>query len=330
MKKNFLLFVLVVTTFLPLVPRAFGGSEGAGSALWREAINGNKEAVKAILEKGGNIDEPSKTGMTPLMWAIQDDQPELVEFLIKKGANVNARQTSAGCNAVIIAADWLQADTVDLLIKNGAEINYQSRSGWTALLKATRVAPKDAEEGDRQLRTIKTLLGKGAKVDVATNKGVTPLMYAAKNGNLPIIDLLLEKHADLNIQDKEGQTALMWAAMAGQAGGIKHLLSKGAVIETKTVLGSTALMLAAEHGQTEVVKTLLENKADIVPQDEDGMTALMLAAKNGHLEAVELLLAHNAKVNEVNKKGATARLLSVENHHEEVENLLREAGGRCF
>ncbi len=74
----------------------------------------------------------------------------------------------------------------------------------------------------------------------------------------------------------------------------------------------------------------MDKGSEINAKNEHGMTALMFAAKEGHLQTVQLLIERNVRVNDLNNEGKTARMLSVEAEQEEVEELLHEAGGRCF
>ncbi|MBF0271906.1 MAG: ankyrin repeat domain-containing protein [Magnetococcales bacterium] len=327
---NHLLRCLAVVGLLGATPVAFAADETPPAEIMRYAIEGNLDGVVKALEQGAAINQPSQTGMTPLMWAIQESHFKLIDMLLEKGADVNAFHPRAGCTALILASEWLQPQTVDALLKREANVNYQTNHGWSALLKTSRLALKTPEERARQKRVVESLLAHGAKIDARDNKERTSLMLAAKVGNTELVAQLLEHKADINAQDKTGNSALMLAAQEGQLESVKLLLKHNASLEKNHICGCTALLQAAEHGHTEVVKTLLDHHADIHVKNEDGMTALMFASMKGHLETVALLLERGSRINEMNNKGVTARLMAVENHHEKVEQLLQESGGRCY
>src|SRR5689334_15411565 len=59
---------------------------------------------------------------------------------------------------------------------------------------------------------VKDLVGKGADVNAATEKGLSPLMLAALKGNLPVVTFLVQKGAKVNQKDSSGMTALMAAS----------------------------------------------------------------------------------------------------------------------
>ncbi|MBF0160566.1 MAG: ankyrin repeat domain-containing protein, partial [Magnetococcales bacterium] len=178
-------FVLV-SALLTMIGYSCGGysdDQPPASELWRHAIAGNVAGVRKILEQGGSANQTSLTGMTPLMWAIQEGNQELIDLLLQKGADIHAFNIRAGCNALILAGEWLQPHNVEMLIERGAHVNYQSKLGWTALLKSIRVMPRNDEERARQIAIVKTLLDHGADVHARADKGTTPLILAAKAGH---------------------------------------------------------------------------------------------------------------------------------------------------
>ncbi|MBF0124468.1 MAG: ankyrin repeat domain-containing protein [Magnetococcales bacterium] len=327
---NRFIALLTLSAAVGLSHTAYSAEGQSTSELWRHAMSGNVAGVMTILERGGDVNHASPTGMTPLMWAVQEGNQELIDLLLDKGADVNAFNHRAGCNALILAGEWLQPQNVEALIQRGAQVNYQSRLGWTALLKSVRVVPRNFEERTRQLAVVKTLLANGADVKVRADKGATPLILAAKSGNKALLELLLDYRAEIDAQDKGGNTALMWAAKLGHLEAVNLLLAHHASVSKNHVCGCTALLLASEQGHDQVVQALLDHQSDIHAKNEDGMTALMFAAQKGHLKTVSLLFERGARVNDMNNHGATARLLAIENRHDEVEQFLQAAGGRCF
>ncbi|HIJ83958.1 MAG TPA: hypothetical protein HPQ00_07110, partial [Magnetococcales bacterium] len=297
---------------------------------WLYAVEGNPVGVKKALDQGADVNFPSKSGMTPLMWAVQEGHDEIASYLVKKGANVNAYHLRGGCSALILAADWLRPAMVDLLIDNGADINFKTKRQWTVLLKTADLKVKDAEEGKKQIQIAQNLLAKGADIKAVNSEGRPPLLLAANRGNVEMVQLLLKQGAEVDAKDPEGYTALMLAALAGHEKVVAALVENKANTEIRHSCGCTALMFAAEKGHEKASQALIDRGADVNSKGEDGMTALMLAAKNGHTDAVAALIAAKALVNEMNKEGATARLLATEFGHEEAQMLLKEAGGRCL
>lgn len=146
---------------------------------------------------------------------------------------------------------------------------------------------------------VKSLLERGAKVDVRNGSGMSGLMIAARKGDGDMLSLLLEHKAQVDLQDRSGYSALMWASENGYTGLVKTILdndSNESNVNLRKSDGKSALMLASENGHTEVAKLLLseEYKTEIDMEDKKGQTALKLASAKGHFNVVRLLIAHNA------------------------------------
>ena len=139
--------------------------------------------------------------------------------------------------------------------------------------------------------TIGKALAQGYKPNARDPENRTVLMYAAFNGQTPIVKMLIEAGADVNAQDKVGTSALMFAASApGATETVQLLLDSGAKINmVDNNEHFSALMWAAAEGQPENVKLLLKHKADVSLQDIDGDTAESFAAKAGHTAVVKIL-----------------------------------------
>jgi len=113
---------------------------------------------------------------------------------------------------------------------------------------------------DGNIKTLHTLLAKGADANARYIGGTTVLMFAVDSGHTEIVQALLAKGADVNARtDTTGETALLLAAHGGDVEIVRLLLAKGADVNVKTdLLGNTPLTLAAERGHIEIVKALIE------------------------------------------------------------------------
>ena len=93
------------------------------------------------------------------------------------------------------------------------------------------------------------LLGAGANANGALLSGETPLMEAARRGNLATSQRLLSGGANPNVQEKNGgQTALMWAAEERHRDVVKVLIDAHADLYARTRKGFTVLHFAARQG----------------------------------------------------------------------------------
>jgi len=142
--------IFSILLIIPLL--LFAYSSSYGKHLTRCAANGDNECLEVLIVKGEDINKYDKRGWTPLLWAVYYDKPETVEFLIKKGVNVNARtmdvfrDVSKNSTALIIAATYDQIDIAILLIKNGAVLDAVNEDGQSAYSIALSQKYADMQE----------------------------------------------------------------------------------------------------------------------------------------------------------------------------------------
>lgn len=207
-----------------------------------------------------------------------------------------------------------------------------------------------------KIKTMKSLLARGADVHARNPRGATPLMFAT-DGGVAAIDLLLKKGARVNDQRPDGMSALSWAVLnnhadtferllkagadprlfndkrdtllhlAAEAGGTaiaKRLLSLGLAPDALDSFSETPLIKASENGHPEVVKLLLARKAPLSHWSAEVETALSVAAKKGHIAVVRELVHAGAPVR--GREGDRAITNAVENKHVEVVSFLLDKG----
>lgn len=140
------------------------------------------------------------------------------------------------------------------------------------------------------LQAVRELISRGADINFANIKGVTPLMVAAHWERLEVVRFLLERRADVQATEKSGgRNALMYSCLSGSPQCVELLLQAGAGIDSKDGSGRTALMMAAMNGVVRVVEPLVRAGADMNVRDEFGLTALDLAVRRDRKEVVAFL-----------------------------------------
>jgi ankyrin repeat protein len=148
----------------------------------------------------------------------------------------------------------------------------------------------------RDGQAVKSLLRDGADVNAAQGDGMTPLHWAAANGDAELTSVLLYAGANVRaITRLGGYTPLHLASQAGSQAAIDALAGAGANVNAPTTTGATPLMLAAAAGQVDAVKALLAHKADPnATETANGQTALMFAAARDRSDVARALLQHGA------------------------------------
>ena len=99
----------------------------------------NPTIIRALLDKGADVNATDDNGMTtPLLFAVQSSNTEIVEMLIQRGEKVN--ELSQMGTPLICAACQGRTDMMRFLLARGADVNAQDVTGGTALITTIRYA----------------------------------------------------------------------------------------------------------------------------------------------------------------------------------------------
>lgn len=272
------------------------------------AKNGDKDAVRSLLQKKVDVNAADADGSTALLWASYRDDVETADLLIRAGAKVNAA-TDLGATALWQASENGSASMVKKLLDAGADPNLALLSGETPLMVASR-------SGYPEVAGL--LLAKGANANAHGARGQTALMWAVAQVHPNVVKVLLERHADVSLKSdayKEvmavpphgylpynkaiphgGETALMFAARVGDLDSAKLLVAAGANVKDADAWGVSAVTLAEHSGFSELTLFLLDKGAD-PNAAPNGFTALHEAIMRRDEKVIAALLDHGADAN---------------------------------
>jgi len=312
---------------------------------------GNAEIIKLLLEAGADADSPNPEGQTALLAVARTGNVEAAELLVKHSAKVDARERWGGQTALMWASARRHPQMMQFLISKGADVNARSihrdyqrhvtaegrpksldSGGFTPLLYAAR---------ENCLACVEVLVRNGADIDLSDPDGVSPLLLAIMNENWDLAKQLIEAGANVNQWDIYGEAPLFTAVgLRNQISGghasidplnetkgltiVRMLLERGAnpnmqlffrpanVRGATNTRGSTPLIRAATNADLEVVKLLLQHGADVNLDMADRQTPMMavLAGRASEPQALEMLrILHEA--------GADVNVIALINHREE-------------
>ena len=167
----------------------------------------NAGGVRKMLQEGVNPNLPDdQRGDTALVIALRDDADKVFKVLLETpGIDLEARSAN-GNTALMMAAYKHKREAVDALLASGARVN---QNGWTALHYA-------ASAGD--IPVMQAFLARGATVDACAPTNITPLMFAAREGQEEAVRLLLASGADPALKSSHGWTAAQFALAADKPG----------------------------------------------------------------------------------------------------------------
>ena len=294
-----------------------------GESLLVTALNaGRRPMVEALFEEGYEVDRAVGNSLdtgqvVPLHLAIMRNQPEMVELLLKHGANSEFTDVDRD-TPMISAANAESMDIVKLLIKYGGSVNAVGFEGNTSLHRAVEM---------NNTELLVCLLGAKPRVDVQNEHGNTALLLACEFGYLECAELLMEAGAKPGVVNNGHQNALHLSVMDGNMDIIRLLLASDLNPDAVDLSGNTALILAAFLKHESVCLHLIDRGADISLQGESGHTVAHWAAAHGLIELLKALIAHPKVVIDIeDANGDTPILLAAQNTHYDCVRLLIQAG----
>ena len=323
-----LVFALALSAVVAAAP-------GTGAPVADAAMKGDREAVRALLKQGADVNAPRGDGMTALHFAAERGDAELTAMLVYGGANVAAVTRIGAYTPLHLASQSGSTAVVQALIKAGADPKAKtSTTGVTPIHLA-------AEAGSAEV--VAALAESGADVNAKeTEWGQTPLVFAAAHNRVDAIRALLAHGADPKITtrtiDIAHELALDRAALALQKKILDTTVPKG---EQPTA----AQMQAAIHAARELLASGKIPPKDPAPADDSirpgfdpeeinppvatkgGLTPLLHAARQGYIDAAKALLDGGAPVNQAGAgDGATPLLIAVINGQFDLAMMLLEHG----
>ncbi|WP_192823813.1 ankyrin repeat domain-containing protein [Rufibacter sp. LB8] len=210
------------------------------------------ELVSYFLTRGADVNKPNKAGITPFMNAAAGKDLALVELLLPKVQNINA-VNAKNESALTMAVKSSSPEVVSFLLSKGADSKVQDKDGNNLayyLIQSYAVPRGGAPAGapDEFGAKMQALQEKGVNL-VAPQKDGSTLYHAAiiKN-DLALLKRLAPLNIDVNAKNKEGITVLHKAAMLSKDDTIlKYLVSIGAKKDIATEFDETAYSLAKEN-----------------------------------------------------------------------------------
>jgi ankyrin repeat protein len=283
-----------------------GAAQAATTEVADAAMRGSRDAVRAAIQRKVDVNATQVDGTTALHWAVQRDDAEMTDLLIRAGARVAAK-TREGVTPLQLAAINGNAAIIDRLIKAGADPNGAlTPAGDTALMMAARTGKTEA---------LRVLLEAGGNVNAReTWGGTTALMWAVSEGHADAARLLIAQGADV-----KARSNFVAAANGRGFEGRTPIASKAdSKVEEFASGWLTPLMLAAREGDVGTARILVSAGADVNALAGDGKNALALAIFNGNYDLASFLIDSKANVNQADTQRFTPLFWAVDRRNMET------------
>jgi ankyrin len=245
--------------------------DGTTALHWAVRLD-DVDMADLLIRAGAKVNSTNRDGATPLQLAALNGSAAMIEKLVKAGADPNAPLSSSGDTALMFAARTGTTDAIKVLLETGANVNAkESWGGTTPLMSAV---------AERHPAAVKMLIERGADVSARSNfvaaangrgfEGRTP--SAPKNGQG------VEEFASGWL------TPLMFAAREGDVESAKLLVAAGADVNAVAADGKDALGLAIFNGNYDVASFLIDGKSTVNKADTQGFTPLFWAVDRRNME----------------------------------------------
>lgn len=288
--------------------------DASGStALHCAATDGKAEIIEALLKAGADPRAKDIEKMTPLHFACTDGNLEAVKLLFEHADKTQEiydmleDRNKEGETALHAAVEGGYLDIVKMCLEKGGKVRSR---------RANLAHPLHIAAINGYVEIAKLLVDARAKIEARNANHETPLHKAAAFNKFRMVEFLLEKGADIDCFDKDNYTPLLVAASEGHTAVVTLLLQKGANLKVTERHDKTAIFLAAEENRVDTLREILghpDAKHLINESDRYEDTPLHVAAMKGYATVVETLLNHGARIDSRNEDENTPLHLAAKN-----------------
>ncbi|HRN77875.1 MAG TPA: ankyrin repeat domain-containing protein [Candidatus Dependentiae bacterium] len=281
-------------------------------------FNSSLPEMRSALARGVNVDMRNEEGMTPLMIAARRGDLERARFLVRSGADINARSLTWNNMtplqfAVLYGANLNSMAIAKFLIDSGADVQVQDSNGDTVLHNSLQIITAYKQRMDM----VSFLIKHGALVNAQNKKGNTMLHDAVEIRDQDWIELFRKDFfllIDENVKNNKGFTAYEYALDFLFTDLARKFNEKPAIvgmratepIDTFSAVGLTPLMYAVLAHNKDLVQELINvrgARVNLRSQDNLQYPPLQLAMLQQNVPMVELLLKSNADISVQNASG---------------------------
>jgi len=165
---------------------------------------GKKDIVELLIANKADLDAKNVEGNSPLTMALLADREDIALLLLAKGTSVTQ---DVAAFVLIHAVENARKELVEQMLARKADVNARIKFGQGA--ESFEFTPLHmAAAANQNTEIAELLLARKAGVNAKDDVGRTPMHYAARSGNIDMIKLLLAHNAEINAKDRMGRTAL--------------------------------------------------------------------------------------------------------------------------
>ena len=298
------------------------------------ALGGARRCLEIMLDAGMdvNMTDSTESRLTPLLCAVKERQLELITFLVERGADVNAEDSTGysplfyaclnsdiecatlllQCGADPLHRDWKKNDTVmhvacrssDVDMVQWLERTLENMSVNSQIKNKSQQTPLDVA---LMRDCVDVIMYAKESWEKARRKNSTDFAAALARNDLDLATEVLKLGIDPNycIPDT-GEVVFHLACAAGNIHMVKAMLDQGASLSLEGHDGKTAIHCASSCGQLEIIRWLKKCGCSLNDRSGTGMTPLHYACLSGDEEVVRWLIDRGANMTFISKNLSTS------------------------
>ncbi|KAI8615151.1 ankyrin repeat-containing domain protein [Chytriomyces sp. MP71] len=338
-------------------------SSGQFSNIRDALLAGEETAVMSLIETTTeDLNMPCETGQTILELAVAKCSPETLEILFKHGLRANLFNTAP----LVIAVQRNARDLIELLIRYGADLNASNMMKATALHIAATVGTRElcelllqnkantemynssgytpflAAVSAQKLENIVAFVENGSNIfaldQLDGNSSLHILCMNSQNAKtLEIFQILVQAGAQIEATNHDGFTPLAIAVSKGATQLVYEFMKdeNADQIFRATVDGKSLLHLASQKGRMDLVKLFTSSKSpityDLKAEDYNEMTPIGLAITNGWLDIVKYFVSLDTSLLTIkNDMHGSLQLIAAKNEQSDILRYLIVESGHSY
>jgi ankyrin repeat protein len=299
-----------------ITPESVTMSDSAGNTLLHFAAKNSADPllVEKILGQRAQLNARNKEGDTALLLAVRFNRRENGEFLLSRGADIFASNSSGESPLYLALAS---PDGVREWMFTSKTAQARDGLGNTMLHYAAQW---------KMDRHIPFIIAKGVPVNAANATGETPLFMAAMYNGPSTVKTLLIERASLQVRDSLGNSVLHAAVRWNAKNAALALIEAGIDVNAHSLNGIAPLHEAVRLGNADFETLLIDRGADLEVRDTDGNTPFMEAVKTASVGSMELLFLRGSDPMTRNARGDTPLHMAVAMERVDMAKKLLQMG----
>ncbi|XP_062619035.1 putative ankyrin repeat protein RF_0381 [Saccostrea cucullata] len=292
---------------------------GWNAALYA-AKGGNVKILEFLAKKGVDMTQKTKDGSNILHIACVSSRIEMCKHIIQHYPDMLNHINNYGWNAALYAARGGNVEIIEFLAEKGVDMTQKTKDG-NNILHIACVSSR-IEMCKHIIQHYPDMLNH------INNYGWNAALYAAKGGNVEIIEFLAEKGVDMTQKTKDGSNILHIACVSSRIEMCKHIIQHYPDMRNHiNNYGWNAALYAAKGGNVEIIVFLAVKGVDMTYKTKDGGNILHIACVNSRLDLCQYIIQHYPDMlKQVNNNGWNAALYAAQGGNIKILELLAEQG----